>query len=61
MSEADSHDADSATAVEILRGAARGPRDPDVSLFVMLTELDRRDNDELTSYLQRLVRDAPQN
>ena len=61
MSQADFHDADSAGAVEILRGAVRGPQDPDIPLFVMLTQLDRRDSDGLTLYLERLVRDAHQN
>jgi len=61
MSEADFHDADRASAVEILRGAVRGPRDPDISLFVMLTQLDRQHDGTLTPYLERLVRDAHQN
>ncbi len=61
MSERNFQDPDSANVVDILRGAYRDVRDPDVALFLMLIELDRPNNDGLTPCLKRLVRDAYQN
>jgi hypothetical protein len=51
-------DADSARVEDILRGASRGRRDPDVELFVMVTELERSRSNYLQPFLEQLVRDA---
>jgi hypothetical protein len=44
-------------ALEILKGAHRGPRDPDVELASQLFAISLGDTD-LTRYLEELLRDA---
>ena len=52
-------DADTARVAEILRGASRGPLDPDLELLAMLAELRGSDDDSaLDTSLERLARDA---
>lgn len=58
MIEPHERDADSARVEDILRGASRGRRDPDVELFVMVTELERSRSNYLQPFLEQLVRDA---
>ena len=56
---APSADADTAQVEEILRGAKRGPLDPDLELFQMLAELRGSEDDAvLDTSLERLARDA---
>ena len=54
-------DAETARVVELLRGASRGPRDPDVELAELLPGIEEAtDETAVTLLLERLVRDANQ-
>lgn len=51
-------DPDTTELLDVLRGAARGPRDPDVELATILAELEiTGDAEHLLLALTRLVRD----
>lgn len=59
MTLRDGQDADAGRIEEILRGARRGPRDPDLALSLMLSELkEPEDQAAIESVLERLARDA---
>lgn len=45
---------------EVLEGARKGKRDPDVELFQILAELELGDSAKASEHLTRLVRDADQ-
>jgi hypothetical protein len=49
---------ESALVLELLRGAARGDRDPDIELAIILARLDGATDDEIRSALASLVVDA---
>jgi hypothetical protein len=51
-------DTDAEEALEILRGAHRGPHDPDIALGTVLTNLRDATPDEVRSALARLISDA---
>ena len=55
-------DADSTRVAEILRGASRGPLDPDIDLCMALAEIYGTDGQEiLATTLEWLARDAHPN
>jgi hypothetical protein len=51
-------DADSSRVEEILNGARRDVRDPDVGLFRMLIEIEGVEDSDPSPFLEQLVRDA---
>ena len=58
MSDAAAADSDTTTVLEILRGAAVGPRDPDVALAELLARLVNATEGDAEEGLAELVRDA---
>jgi hypothetical protein len=59
MSQEISTDSDTLRVIDLLRGASRGPQDPDVELAEMLPKLGATsDESAVILALERLVRDA---
>lgn len=59
INQSGSVDADTTYVEEILRGASRGPMDPDIELAEILIQIDRaRGRDVVRKSLEQLARDA---
>ena len=59
MSSVGPADPDTEKVLEIMRGASRSPRDPDIELATIISELaDTTEADPYETVLARLVRDA---
>ena len=54
------HDPDTSQLLEVLRGASRAVKDPDIELVELLSELSGKENldDAKDAVLERLARDA---
>lgn len=53
-------DPDTARVIEILHGAYRGPRDPDIDLAMIIADLRGVSDDAIRSALAALVKNANQ-